>query len=396
MTKLIDITGKAIAGEWGNDDETGTGIPVLRTTNFTNEGVVNFDSVVTRSITKKNLEDKYLRPGDIIIEKSGGSDKQPVGRVIFYEGPENTFLFNNFTGVLRVKNSSKWFPRYVFYSLYSNYRRGGTRAFENKTTGLHNLKTDDYVSRFEVVDANYSEQKCICSILDKTAEIIRARQKQLSELDDLIKARFVEMFGDPEHNSKSWPVQPLDSLCSVGSSKRIYQNEQSADGVPFWRISDLVSKMDTGVADSGLFIPEEKYLELRQAGLVPVAGDILVTSRGTLGRCYIIQEEDRFYFQDGMISWLSNYAESITPLYLQHLFTMNGFRKQIDGMQAGSTVAYLSIAMLKKLRIMVPSKEVQSEFAAFVAQIDKSKSAVQKSLDETQLLFDSLMQKYFG
>ena len=92
MTKLIDITGKALAGEWGNDDETGTGIPVLRTTNFTNEGVVNYDSVVTRSITKKNIEDKFLCPGDIIIEKSGGSDKQPVGRVIFYEGPENTFL----------------------------------------------------------------------------------------------------------------------------------------------------------------------------------------------------------------------------------------------------------------------------------------------------------------
>ena len=373
MTKLIDITGKALAGEWGNDDETGTGIPVLRTTNFTNEGVVNYESVVTRSITKKNIEDKFLRPGDIIIEKSGGSDKQPVGRVIFYEGPENTFLFNNFTGVLRVKDTSKWFPRYVFYSLYLNYHKGGTRAYENKTTGLHNLKTDDYVSRFEVADANYSEQIKICDLLDKTTNVIRTHQQQLSALDDLIKARFVEMFGDSEHNSKSWPVQPLDSLCSVGSSKRIYQNEQSADGVPFWRITDLVSKMDTGVADSGLFIPEKKYLELRQAGLVPVAGDILVTSRGTLGRCYIIQEEDRFYFQDGMISWLSNYAESITPLYLQHLFTMNGFRKQIDGLQAGSTVAYLSIAMLKKLRIMVPSKEVQSEFAAFVAQIDKSK-----------------------
>ena len=239
-------------------------------------------------------------------------------------------------------------------------------------------------------------QREIVDILGKTEGIIASRQKELQKLDDLIKARFVEMFGDPEHNSKSWLVQPLDSLCSVGSSKRIYQNEQSSDGVPFWRISDLVSKMDTGVADSGLFIPEEKYLELRQAGLVPMAGDILVTSRGTLGRCYIIQEEDRFYFQDGMISWLSNYAESITPLYLQHLFTMNGFRKQIDGMQAGSTVAYLSIAMLKKLQIMVPSKEVQSAFAAFVAQVDKSKVAIQKALDETKLLFDSLMQQYFG
>lgn len=83
MAKLIDITGKALYGEWGTDDETGNGIPVLRTTNFTNEGIVNFDNVVTRTITKKNIEDKYLRPGDIILEKSGGSDKQPYERSLY-------------------------------------------------------------------------------------------------------------------------------------------------------------------------------------------------------------------------------------------------------------------------------------------------------------------------
>ena len=114
MSKLINITGKALAGEWGSDDEAGDGIPVLRTTNFTNEGVVNYDNVVTRCITKKNIEDKYLREGDIIIEKSGGSDKQPVGRVIYFEGPDATYLFNNFTGLLRVKEQRKWFPKYAF------------------------------------------------------------------------------------------------------------------------------------------------------------------------------------------------------------------------------------------------------------------------------------------
>ena len=152
MAKLIEITGKALSGEWGTDDEVGNGFPVLRTTNFTNEGVVNYDNVVTRTITIKNIAEKYLRAGDIIIEKSGGSDKQPVGRVIYFDGPENTYLFNNFTGLLRVKNQNVWFPKYVFYSLFANYRKGGTRPFENKTTGLHNLKTDDYVSRYFVND----------------------------------------------------------------------------------------------------------------------------------------------------------------------------------------------------------------------------------------------------
>ena len=104
MAKLIDVTGKALSGEWGMDDIAGNGVPVLRTTNFTNEGIINYDNIVTRRITKKNIGEKYLRKGDIIIEKSGGSDKFPVGRVVYFDGDENTYLFNNFTGLLRVKN----------------------------------------------------------------------------------------------------------------------------------------------------------------------------------------------------------------------------------------------------------------------------------------------------
>lgn len=154
-------------------------------------------------------------------------------------------------------------------------------------------------------------------------------------------------------------------------------------------------KMDTGNVESSLYIPEIKYEELKKQGLVPEPGDILVTSRGTLGRCYIISPNDRFYFQDGMISWLSRYADEITPVYIQYLFDMPGFRKQIDSMQAGSTVAYLSIAMLKKLNIMLPDRERQEQFACFVAQVDKSKVAIQAALDKAQLLFDSLMHEYF-
>lgn len=220
-----------------------------------------------------------------------------------------------------------------------------------------------------------NEQTRIVSKINSILTIIAYRKNELLRLDELIKARFVEMFGDPEYNTLDWPVKKLNALCNVGSSKRIYQEEQTMDGIPFWRISDLIAKMDTGNVESSLYIPEIKYEELKKQGLVPEPGDILVTSRGTLGRCYIISPNDRFYFQDGMISWLSRYADEITPVYIQYLFDMPGFRKQIDSMQAGSTVAYLSIAMLKKLNIMLPDRERQEQFACFVAQVDKSKVA---------------------
>ena len=194
MAKLIEITGKALSGEWGTDDEIGNGIPVLRTTNFTNEGFIDYRDVVTRHIDKKNIDEKYLRPGDIIIEKSGGSDKQPVGRVVYFEGPESTYMFNNFTGLLRVKEQKKWFPKYIFYSLYYNYYKGGTKIYENKTTGLHNLKMDSYISRYDVLEKDYGEQIRICERIDKINRLIQLHKEEIIELEKITKSRFVELF----------------------------------------------------------------------------------------------------------------------------------------------------------------------------------------------------------
>lgn len=226
--------------------------------------------------------------------------------------------------------------------------------------------------------------------------IIVQRREQLRLIDQLVKSRFVELFGEPDTNEKNWKVYKMEQLCEVGSSKRIYQNEQSMTGIPFLRISDLVNRIDAGSQECELYIPEERFERLKEQGLVPISGDILLTARGTLGKCYIVQEKDKFYFQDGMITWLSKYSTAITPLYISYLFEIPGFRKQIDSLQAGSTVAYLSISMTKKLDVMVPPIALQNQFAAFVEQVDKSKLAVQKSLDELETLKKSLMQQYFG
>lgn len=248
----------------------------------------------------------------------------------------------------------------------------------------------------EVSVHNVKQQKQIAYILDKITNLISLRNQQLSKLDELVKAKFVEMFGAPEFNIKEWKVYNLEQLCNVSSSKRIYQNEQTVSGIPFLRIADLVNLIETGNAESTLFISTEKYDELNGEGFVPTQGDVLVTSRGTLGRCYIVKSDDKFYFQDGMISWLSNFNDIITEKYLVYLFSMPGFRKNIDELQAGSTVAYLSIAMLKKMKIMVPDKDLQKQFADFVTQTDKTKEQIKAGLEKLEILKNALMQEYFG
>ena len=159
-------------------------------------------------------------------------------------------------------------------------------------------------------------QKNIVEVLDKAQGLIYARKEQISLMDELIQAVFYEMLGDPVENMK-WPLHFLSELCKVGSSKRIYKNEQTISGIPFLRISDLMNRIEVGDETNDLFISSEKLEELKEKELVPKVGEILVTSRGTLGECYIINDVDNFYFQYGMISWfngcilINNNAEAI-------------------------------------------------------------------------------------
>ena len=317
----------------------------------------------------------------VAIVKDGAG----VGRTVLL--PAKSSVIGTMQYLLPKKNVLPEYLCYVVrYMHLEKYFSGAT---------IPHIYFRDYKSEeFNLVPVDYQEE--IVATLVKIEAIVAARQRQLQKLDELVKARFVEMFGDSEFNTMQWPTKKLSELCAVSSSKRIYQNEQSTEGVPFLRISDLNERIDNVKNAPELFIPINKYNELKENGLVPTEGDILVTSRGTLGRCYIVRPEDEFYFQDGMISWLSNLNSQITNVYLSQLFAMSGIQKQIASLQAGSTVAYLSIAMLKKLNIMLPPLDLQEQFAAFVEQTDKSKVAVQKALDEAQLLFDSMMQKYFG
>ncbi len=396
MAKLIEITGKVLSGEWGTDDETGNGIPVLRTTNFTNEGIVDYSNVVTRNIVKKGIEEKYLRNGDIIIEKSGGSDKQPVGRVIYFDGPERTYLFNNFTGLLRVKNQEKWHPRYVFYSLFSNYRSGGTRTFQNKTTGLHNLKTDDYVSSFNVTENDIATQEAICKNLDLVDGIIRMHQKQLQKLDDLIKARFIELFVATDEAS-DWPYCTIADVSNdmrtgpFGSA--LHHDEFVDSGVFVLGIDNAVENKFS--YNRMRYITAEKYQALKRYTVYP--GDVIITIMGTVGRSAVIPADMPKAINTKHLACITPNVKMVNAQFLSCAFQVHpDIRAQLQKQCKGAIMDGLNLTIIKGLSFHIPPINLQDWFVGFYEQVDKSKVAVQKALDEAQLLFDSLMQKYFG
>ena len=387
MMKLIDITGKALSGEWGKDDEDGVGIPVLRTTNFTNEGVINYSNVVTRMIIKKNIDDKFLRSGDIIIEKSGGSDKQPVGRVVYYDGPEKTYLFNNFTGMLRVKNKENWYPRYIFYFLFSNYQKGVTRAFENKTTGLHNLNVDNYISKCEVPTKSYDEQILMCNILDRLYGIIKMRRSELENLDKLIKARFVEMFGDLKANNKGWKIVNFKDCANIDTN--MIHDFKCYENYPHIGIDSI--EKETGRLLSYRTIAEDKV----------ISGKYLFTPQ------HIIYSKIRPNLNkvalpdfEGLCSAdaypILPRTEICNREYLGYTLRSKFFLDYILAFSNRTNLPKVNKNQVEGFELPLPPIKLQNQFADFVNQVNKSKIEVQKALDKTQMLFDSLMQKYFG
>ncbi len=387
MAKLIEITGKALPGEWGSDDIHNAGIPVLRTTNFTNEGVVNYKNIVTRIITSKNIEEKFLMYGDIIIEKSGGSDKQPVGRVVFFDGPEHTYLFNNFTGLLRVKDKEKWEPKYIFYSLFSNYKKGGTKAFENKTTGLHNLKLDDYVSKYEVRNIPFEKQKAICMKLDIVSETIKLQQEQIIRLDELIKSRFVEMFGDLKKNDKGWEICPFADFAKIDTI--MIHNFKGYEDYPHIGIDSI--EKETGNILNYRTVKEDGVI----SGKYLFTSDHIIYSKIRPNLNKVALPDFKGVCSADAYPILPN-GERCNRVFLAYTMRSPVFLNYILAFSNRTNLPKVNKIQVEGFHCPMPDIVLQEQFASFVHQIDKLKLICQKALNETQLLFDSLMQKYFS
>ena len=154
---LADFIEASFPGEWGQEDKDGSGVKVIRTTNFTNNGKLDLSDVVTRDIDSAKIEKKKLFKGDIILERSGGTNDNPVGRVVYFE-EDGVYLFNNFTQLLRCKEGVN--SLFISYSLFNYYQmnKNVIRSMGNKTTGIQNLKMDRYW-QIPIADISTERQK---------------------------------------------------------------------------------------------------------------------------------------------------------------------------------------------------------------------------------------------
>lgn len=239
-----------------------------------------------------------------------------------------------------------------------------------------------------------SVQLEIVSELDQINELIRLKKEQLKDYDKLAQSIFYEMFGDPVENGKGWEVKRFSEVFNVTSSKRIYLQELVNEGVPFLKVSDIVSMVDGKEAVPKSFIKESLFDDLQSRGLVPRKGDLLITARGTLGKCYIMKETDRFYFQDGMVTWLQKKVE-LESLFVKYVFCDNSFRVYLNRNAKHTTVDYISIQHLGNMKIPLPPLPLQQEFSSRISQIERQKAEVSNAIADLETLLASRMQYWF-
>lgn len=390
---IKDLIVDKISGEWGEEGDEDSGVKVIRTTNFTNKGVIDFSNVVYRNIEAKKIEKKKLAAGDIIIEKSGGSPTQPVGRVVFFEGSDDVFLCNNFTAVLR-PDASKVYPKYFFYQLFNAHKKGVTLKHQNKTTGIINLRLDDYLKEKVTLPESYEDQIRIAKMLGKAEFLIHQRSESLQLLGQLLRDTFFSMFGDPVKNEKEWERKSVKKVCSE-IVDCVNKTAPVVDYVTKYRMI-RTSNVRNGEVNlqSVRCVTEEIYQKWVRRSK-PKKGDVIFTREAPVGEAGILKDDDNVFLGQRTMQYRADPA-MVNPFYLLYEFMGPFIQRQITQLSSGSTVKHLPVPACEKFIINVPPVDLQNEFAAIVEKIEALRGQYRNSLAQLENLYDSLSQEAFS
>lgn len=240
----------------------------------------------------------------------------------------------------------------------------------NKTVTIPSLTKSDLL-KIKINVPVKEEQQAIIDKLMKIESIMAFRKIELDYLDVLIKARFVEMFGDPITNPKEWKMVELGKLTTIGSSKRIFEKEYVSEGIPFYRTKEIVELLKGNSISTELFITKERFFEIKDKYGVPKKGDLLVSAVGTIGVIWIVDGSNDFYFKDGNLIRVDA-SEKFDSVYMKNLLEnlIDDYKKQ---MSTGTTYNALTISGLTKLKVYDVPIELQNLFSEFVNQVYKSK-----------------------
>lgn len=344
-----------------------------------NTDVVDDDAI--KLIHKRS----QIKKGDILFASIGRMgdmyiiEKEPVG----WDINESVFAFTLNTNIVR----QKYF--YYIFKVKStlDYLASNSSGSTFKSIKMNQLK------RMVFDIPSLKEQDSIITILDKVCNVIEMRKRELGSLDELIKARFVELFGDPIKNPKGWEVVTIGDIVTevrYGTSKPAVEGGK----YPYLRMNNLT-------VDGHLDLKDLKYIDIPDDEMekcVVRKGDVLFNRTNSIelvGKTAVFDLPEDMVIAGYIIRVRLN--ERLLPEIFSQYMNLEALKDILRAMAKGAVnQANINAQELQSIKVYVPDMEVQKQFIKMKAQVDKSKVAIQAALDKSQLLFDSLMQKYFG
>jgi type I restriction enzyme S subunit len=366
------------------------GFPITRIETISNR-IVNRSKMGYAGIFDiEKYQDYVLQDGDILM--SHINSEAHLGKVALYTKQGNEQIIHGMNLLMLRSNSKKLLPEYAKYYFESWSFLRQIQRITKKSVNQASF-TVTALKEVEIPCVNIDAQKEIVKRLQNLEQLISLREQQLVKLDELIKARFVEMFGDIIRNDKSWPIHNFSDIASSRLGKMLDAKQQTGKhsypylanfNVQWFSFNvDNLNQMDFNEA-------EQKEFELRD-------GDLLVCEGGEIGRCAVWHNEIQPCFFQKALHRVRCNRQLVQPDYLAWWFKYNcnhdGFA-EIAGAKA--TIAHLPGIKLKQLQVALPPLSLQNEFAAFVERVDQQKQTVQQSLEKLELMKKALMQEYFG
>lgn len=362
-------------------------IPWISTTALNGDKINEADAVTW--ITPKAIREsaaKIVPANSIMIGTRVGIGKVAINTVEMSTSQDVISLINI--------DEDKWYKPYLCKLLLSKKDYFNSQA---RGATIKGIKID-VVANIDVPEIDYATQRKVASTLNKIDTLIVLRKQQLAKLDELVKARFVEMFGDPADNVNNLSVSPMTAICQIidGDRGKNYPKQEEFSDSGFCLFLNAKNVTAQGFSfENCTYITEEKDALLRKGKLC--RGDVILTTRGTIGNLAFYDTSvpyENIRINSGMVILRMN------KQVVSEIFFIEQFKMQLDSIKrriaSGSAQPQLPISTMNKIEMILPPIELQNQFAAFVERVDKQKQTVQQSLEKLELMKKALMQEYFG
>ena len=386
MATIKSVSKFIVDGDWiESKDQSPEGIRLVQTGNI---GIGEYLDKHNRAKyiseeTFERLNCTELVVGDILVSRL----PDPIGRACVVPKSIGKAITAVDCTIVRLdpeRCDTQYFVQYTQSELYQNRL---SQFFAGSTRTRISRKN---LEQIEIPLPTISEQKRIASTLGKVDELIALRKEQLAKLDQLVKSRFIELFGDPVKNNMGWESKPLNDVCDgIGDGLHGTPEYDERGEYPFINGNNLI--------DGEIIItPATKMVAAKtyEKHFIDISTNaILISINGTLGKLAFYNGEKVML---GKSACYCNLKQDINKVFVYGVMKSDAFAEFLENSSTKSTIKNVGLKAMREFRLILPPMELQEQFAAFVEQTNKSKLAIQQSLDKLELLKKSLMQEYFG